>query len=109
MTEKPNRAESLLSEMSELIASELAARGIASPGELAAACVGRLAKALGGCQFYLPKGAGLDRHLRDVQIRASHDGTVDGPRGVTALARQHGLTEICVWRVLAKQRITNAR
>ena len=104
MTEKPSRAESLLSEMSELIASELAARGIASPGELAAACVGRLAKALGGCQFYLPKGAGLDRHLRDLAICACHDGTVDGPRGVATLARKHGLSELSVWRILASGR-----
>ena len=104
MTEKPNRAESLLSEMSELIASELAAHGITQAGELAAACVGRLAKALGGCQFYLPRGVALERHLRDLAIRQEHDGTVDGPRGVATLARKHDLSELTVYRILAAGR-----
>lgn len=104
MTEKPSRAENLLSDMSELIASELAARGIAQPGEVAAACVTRLAKALGGCQFYLPKGAGLDRHLRDVQIRAAHDGSHDGANGILSLAKRHGLSELAIYRIISRGR-----
>ena len=102
-----SRAESTLTEMAELIASELGNHGIASPGELAGKVVVALAKSLGGCQFYLPKGAALDRHLRDVQIRASHDGTVDGPRGVKALAKRHNLSELAVYRILSKGRNTN--
>ena len=107
MTEKPNRAESLLSEMSELIASELAAHGIAQPGELAAACVGRLARSLGGCQFYLPRGVALERHLRDLAIRQEHDGTHDGANGFLSLAKRHNLSELTVYRILSKGRITN--
>ena len=107
MSDTPSRAEGLLSDMSELIASELAARGIAQAGELAAACVGRLAKALGGCQFYLPKGAALDRLTRDAEIRAAHDGTHDGANGILSLAKRHNLSELTVYRILSKGRITN--
>ena len=103
MTEKSSRAENLLSEMSAIIKDELAARGIAQAGELAAACVGRLAKALGGCQFYLPRGVALERHLRDLAIRQEHDGTVDGPRGVAALARKYDLSELHIWRLLSRK------
>lgn len=109
MTDRPSRAESLLSEMAGIIKDELGNHAIPNPGELAAACVGRLAKALGGCQFYLPKGAGLDRHLRDVQIRSSHDGTHDGANGILSLAKRHDLSELAVYRILSKGKIPNAR
>lgn len=108
MSETPNRAEGVLSEMAAIIKDELAAHGIASPGELAAACVGRLAKALGGCQFYLPKGAVLERHLRDLAICASHDGTHDGANGILSLAKRHNLSELTVYRILSKGKIPNA-
>jgi len=104
MSDTPSRAEGLLSDMSELIASELAAHGIAQPGELAAACVGRLARSLGGCQFYLPRGVALERHLRDLAIRQEHDGTHDGANGILSLAKRHNLSELTVYRILARGR-----
>lgn len=107
MTEALSRAESTLNEMAELIASELGNHGIASPGEVAAACVGRLAKAMGGCQFYIPKGTALDRLTRDAEIRAAHDGTHDGANGILSLAKRHDLSELGVYRILSKGRITN--
>lgn len=107
MTEALSRAESTLTEMAELIASELTHLGIAQAGEVAGKVVVALAKSLGGCQFYLPKGAAMDRHLRDLEIRAAHDGTVDGKNGVLSLAKRHDLSELAIYRILSKGRITN--
>ena len=103
-SDTPSRAENLLQEMASIIKDELAARGIAQAGELAAACVGRLAKALGGCQFYLPRGVALERHLRDLAIRQEHDGTHDGANGILSLAKRHNLSELTVYRILASGR-----
>ena len=104
MTEKPNRAESLLTEMAAIVQAELVNHGIAQPGEVAAACVGRLAKALGGCQFYLPKGTALDRLTRDAEIRAAHDGTHDGANGILSLAKRHDLSELAIYRIISRGR-----
>ena len=107
MTEALSRAEGLLSEMASIVQAELGNHAISNAGELAGQIVASIGRQLGGAQVYIPRGAALDRHLRDVQIRAAHDGTVDGKNGVLSLAKRHDLSELAVYRILARGRITN--
>lgn len=69
---------------------------------LASAVIVRWARDYGGAMFYLPRGDSLERLARNLEICRLHDGTVKGPQGINALAQRYGLTEIHVWRVLAK-------
>lgn len=56
---------------------------------------------LGGASLYLPKGDAGRIAARDAMIFANFDGK---PESVSALARQHGLSEISVYRILDRQR-----
>lgn len=107
MPETTSRAEGLLSEMASIVQAELGNHAISNAGELAGQIVASIGRQLGGSQFYIPRGAALDRHLRDLEIRAAHDGTVDGKNGVLSLAKRHGLSELAIYRILSKGRITN--
>lgn len=78
----------------------------AAPAELRAvalACTLRLCREMGGTRYYWPRGESFERAARDMGIYAEHDGTVDGPHGVRALARKHGLTDNRVWQILSDQ------
>lgn len=97
-----------LAEMTDILQDELAQALPDLPPRLIrqAACrqMCRLAVEFGGTNTYIPKGDAIARVLRNLALWGEFDGTVDGPRGVRALARQHGLSEISVWRVLSEQR-----
>ena len=77
--------------------------------ELAVRIVTRLCDEIGGSQHYWPKSDAIRRALRDTRIWAEHDGTRDGPRGISALARRHGLSENQVWNILRAQRALHVR
>lgn len=100
----PERWESTLAEMTDLISAELQTSGIKQDiAGLAARLACRLCEAMGGRMYYIPRGASLERARRDLEIFTTHDGTRLGPNGVHALARRHGLSEIYVYRILARQ------
>ncbi|MDW7746564.1 Mor transcription activator family protein [Halomonas sp.] len=67
--------------------------------ERAFRAVRALAQYAGGRSLYVPKGEALDRALRDRDIWERFDGA-----NVTALARQHDLTEVQIYAILAEQR-----
>ncbi|WP_157958915.1 Mor transcription activator family protein [Salinicola sp. RZ23] len=71
--------------------------------EIARARAFRAVRALahfhGGHSFYLPKGDRLEIALRDREIFERHNGA-----NVTQLAREHRLTEVQVYSILAEQR-----
>jgi len=108
-----DRLPAQMREIADICANELyrTAPGL-SPADCRAlgVCVAaRLARDLGGASYYWPKSDALERTLRDLSLWAHHDGTVDGPLGIRALARQHGLTDIYVWRILARERERHLR
>lgn len=72
--------------------------------QAAVALIERITGEYGGTQWYVPKTDALDRARRNLALWAEHDGTVDGPRGIRALARRHALTEVAVWGILREQR-----
>ena len=76
---------------------------------LAYRLVVRLSTEYGGDHWYIPKKDALERLLRDLWLWAEHDGTVDGPRGITALARQCSLSAIRIWAILKAQRQLHRR
>lgn len=69
----------------------------------------RLCRDLGGTRYYWPKGGAVERAARDMAIWAEHDGTVDGPHGIRALSRNHGLSDMHIWRILSRQRELHRR
>ncbi len=87
-----------LNTIASVINDELGKAGITHARTLAASCTARLARDLGGC--YVPKGVTNQRVIRDAQIRALHDGTHDS---VVSLARQFGLSEVHIYRILARR------
>jgi Mor family transcriptional regulator len=99
-----SRVEGTLHDMAETAADELIRRHVDQhqARSLAAGIVTRWAKDYGGAMFYLPRGDSLERLARNLEICRLHDGTVKGPQGINALAQRYGLTEIHIWRVLAK-------
>lgn len=100
----PERWESTLAEMTDLLIVELRANGIQHDApHLAMKLAIKLCEAMGGRMYYIPLGANMRRAKRDLEIFSSHDGTRLGPNGVHALARRHGLSEIYVYRILARQ------
>lgn len=76
---------------------------------LAYRIVARFSREYGGDHLYVPKPDALVRVLRDLALWAEHDGTVDGPKGINALARRHGLSSIRVWSILKAQRELHRR
>ncbi|MDX1464102.1 MAG: Mor transcription activator family protein [Halomonas sp.] len=90
-----------LSDMVTVIAAALRRAGDdeATARERAFRAVRALAQYAGGRSLYVPKGEALDRALRDRDIWEHFDGA-----NVTALARQHDLTEVQIYAILAEQR-----
>ena len=100
-------------EMIDLVRDELAR---AEPGlsdaqvrRLAVRVVARQCAEYGGAREYWPKVDAMVRTLRDAEIWAEHDGTRVGPRGITALARKHRLSEEQIWNILRAQRRLHVR
>ena len=72
--------------------------------QVAFALIERITSHYGGSTWYIPKSDAIDRARRNLALWAEYDGTVDGPRGIRALARRHHLTEVAVWGILREQR-----
>ena len=58
----------------------------------------------GGANIYIPKDDSIRTLLRDLEVWAEYDGTKNGPRGISALARKHGTSDNNIWAILRKQR-----
>lgn len=66
--------------------------------------VARQCSEYGGSSLYIPKGEAMERAIRDATLWSDYDYTVEGPRGVRALARRHDLSEVHVYRIIDRQR-----
>lgn len=111
LSEVPERMGVILAELAELVADELLR---ARPGteraearRLGARIAARLCLEVGGT--YLPRGQALERAVLHITIWSEHDNTVDGPNGIRALARRHGITEPSVWRIIRRERERHRR
>lgn len=93
----------LLCEITDFAARALEQSGIPAPDSrrLAINVTTALSENLGGVTLYLPRGQAAKIAARDQLIYAAYDGK---PETVTALARQHGLSEIATYRILDRQR-----
>lgn len=107
-TEEAGAWEGSLGEMLDITAAALARVGERSDRarDLAAAAISALASAMGGRVFYLPKGDRLKAALRDRAMWSAYDGK---PETVERLAKQHGVTVISAYRILARQRELHRR
>ena len=63
--------------------------------------VSAIANYHGGRMFYLPKGAGLARALRDREIYRQYKHTRES---IVELAEKHGMTEQAIYRIVSQQR-----
>lgn len=102
----PGRWRGKAIEVVDILADELA-RGplAASDANLrleAVRLVARLAHHFGPTNLYLFSPRHLERELRDLRIRAEHDGTVDGLRGIDALSRQYCLSPAQIYAILRR-------
>lgn len=82
------------------------------PGEarrIACRLTAGIARRCGGTVIYLPTTRSIDRLIRDNWLWAEYDGTVEGPRGISALSRETGITTIGIYRILAQQRAIHRR
>jgi Mor family transcriptional regulator len=108
-----DRLPAAVRELADLAADELrrADAGLAPADcrRLGVRLAARLTDQYGGATYYWPKSDALQRAIRDLTLWAEHDGTVDGPAGIRALARRWGLTEVYVWRILARERERHLR
>lgn len=96
-----------LATLFDVIAEALAERAPPLPPSdrrLAAIVVRRLTETYGGTTFYWPKSDSLERALRDLSIWSRFDGTLYGPHGIIALARQYHLSEMRVYQILKAER-----
>jgi len=102
----PEQWEASMAEIADFTIAELTAAGLAAPDARRLGCrvAVRLCRELGGTRYYWPRGDALERAVRDLALWAAHDGTVDGPHGVRALARAHHVSDVHVWRIIARQR-----
>lgn len=104
----PSRWPSQMRELIEIFESEISAvfPQIATRDARVAAArmVIRLTDEYGGSHPYIPKGDAIRRVMRNLEIWASHDGSVDGENGIHALSKRHGVTEVHVWSILREQR-----
>lgn len=106
----PERWPERLATLTDLVTDALAGSvGAAEARRLGCAVVTRLAREFGGSMWYVPKVDALERTLRNLEIWAAHDGTVDGPRGIRALARHYRLSDQQVWAVLRSERALHRR
>ena len=113
LSETPERWPDRIAEMVDWVVDEAARSGLmpapADRRTLAVRVVTRICAEIGGAQYYWPKTDAIRRALRDATIWAEHDGTRDGPRGITALSRRHHLSEVQVWAILRAQRALHVR
>ena len=96
----------VLFDMADVVCDELTQVGldVNAVESLAVRVILRLSQDFGGETFYFPKGEALRRLGRDLAICTAHDGTRDGPNGTRALCRRYGVTEVHVYRILARNR-----
>jgi Mor family transcriptional regulator len=112
MSQEPARLEDLplaqwergMMEIADALADELRAAGAPMDADLPARLAFRICSQFGGKSWYIPKGANLDLARKHAAIYAAHDGTRHGPHGIIALAEQYGISEIALYRILARQR-----
>ena len=102
--EDPGRWEKTMADIADVLVEELRRAGVEG-----AQCLGRklafaLSQAIGGTQIYLPRGAAIRRASRDLGIWLEYDGTVMGPTGSGALSQRYGMSEIHIYRIIARQR-----
>lgn len=109
LTVDPGRWERGMADVAETIISELNRLGIANAARVGCQVAISLCQERGGSYWYIPRGEGLSRAVRDMAIWHEHDGTVSGANGIEVLAKRHGLTEISVWRILARQRALHVK
>lgn len=101
-----DRLPAQVREIADYCADELGQAGLsqADSRRLGVRIAARLSQALGGASFYWKKGDELARTIRDLKIWSEHDGTTDGPNGIKALARRHGITDVLVWHIIRRER-----
>lgn len=102
--EDPGRWEKTMADIADVLVEELRRAGVEG-----AQCLGRklafaLSQAIGGTQIYLPRGDAIRRASRDLGIWLEYDGTVMGPNGSVALSQRYGMSEIHIYRIIARQR-----
>jgi len=96
-----------LSEMTDLVADAIRGGVDLDPAAVrmvACLVVTRLCTEYGGSAFYVPKSDAIHRAIRDLEIWAAHDGTVDGANGIRALARRYAMSANAIWDILRAQR-----
>lgn len=101
-------------ELTDIFADELVGGPLRLPEArarlVAQALMARAAREYQGTrQLYVPKGDALERAIRDTKIWAEHDGTVDGPTGIDALAVRYRMTAVRIWQILREQRQLHLR
>lgn len=105
---EPDRWPVRMAEMIDIMLDEMRRSGTPSAASdqraLAVRLVVRQCQEYGGSREYWPKADSIERILRDARIWAEHDGTVDGPNGVRAIAKRHRITDVQVWAILRSQR-----
>jgi Mor family transcriptional regulator len=102
--EDPERWEKTMADIADVLVDELRQAGIDGACSLGRKLAFALSQALGGTQIYLPRGDAIRRASRDLGIWLEYDGTVMGPDGSVALARRYNLSEIYIYRIIARQR-----
>jgi Mor family transcriptional regulator len=101
-----------LADLTDLVAQEIARFKATDAGAtrlLACAIVTRIALEYGGSALYVPKSDAIARALRNLAIWAAHDGTVDGPCGIHALARTYNMSGNAIWDILRQERALHRR
>jgi Mor family transcriptional regulator len=100
----PERWESTLADIADVLITELAQAGTPDAKALGCRLTLKLCQERGGAMFYLPRGDSLRRAVRDLEIWHDYDGTVMGKSGSVALAKRYALSEIHIYRIVARQR-----
>jgi Mor family transcriptional regulator len=105
----PRHYEGTLADMLQSAIWALTDAGIAQTKADALACliVDRMTAVMGGGNFYIPKNDVLRQMRRNLTLWREFDGTVNGPHGIKALARQYAITETHVYRIVKTQRAAN--
>jgi Mor family transcriptional regulator len=106
--DRSGRWPAQLAEITDFLEDELA-RALPDLAPAEARCTAcrqtiRFITEFGGTRPYIAKPDLFQRAFRDLKIWSEHDGTVDGPNGIRALAAKYNLSEVAVWRVLKQQR-----
>lgn len=96
-----------MAELADFAADELLRCGLDRSTARRYGCrvAARLCQEFGGARYYWPRADALARAVRDMQIWAEHDGTRDGPNGISAIARRYKLTDNQIWAILRAQRL----